>query len=83
MTAKSETDGRAVKKSKTKLSKCLYLNSKNVQDVRDLSLVEVVDVESLVQLGKTHEACPYYVSRSALSDAQVRRLVTECEHTTN
>lgn len=68
-TVKSD-DGQPVKKSK-KSSTCPYLDSKRVQFVRDLSLVEVTDVESLVLTGKKHKACPYYAARNSLSDAQV------------
>ena len=69
-TAKSE-EGKTLKKSKSTAGGCPYLNPQRVQDIRDMSLVEVVDVENLVQSGRKHKACPYYASRKALSDAQV------------
>lgn len=72
-TAKSE-EGRSLKKSKVTSSSCCYLNIQRVQDIRDLSLVEVADVENLIESGKEHKACPYYASRNALSDAQVLQI---------
>lgn len=72
-TAKS-AEGQTLKKSKKTTCSCPYLNPQRVQDIRDISLTEVVDVENLVQSGKKHKACPYYASRKALTDAQVRIL---------
>lgn len=68
-TLKSD-DGQPIKKSK-KSSTCPYLDQRRIQFVRDVSLVEVADVESLVLSGQKHKACPYYAARNSLSDAQV------------
>ena len=63
-------DGKPIKQSKTS-STCPFLDTKRIQSVRDASLVEIADIESLVQSGKKEKACPYYAARNALSDAQV------------
>ena len=63
-------DGQPIKKSR-KSSSCSFLDSKLVQLVRDLSLTEVTDVESLILSGKKKKACPYYAARNAIFDAQV------------
>ncbi len=68
-TSKSD-DGQPIKKSR-KSSSCPFLDSKVVQLVRDLSLTEVTDVESLILSGKKKKACPYYAARNAICDAQV------------
>lgn len=68
-TSKSE-DGQPIKKTR-KSSSCPFLDSKLVQNVRDLSLTEVTDVESLILSGKKKKACPYYAARNAICDAQV------------
>ena len=70
-TCKSD-DGRTVKKSKKGApSTCPFLSTQRVQDLRDLSLSQVVDVENLIPMGREQQACPYYSSRSALADAQL------------
>lgn len=63
-------NGKPVKKSK-KSSSCPFLDTKRIQFVRDLSLIEIADIESLVNIGRKEKACPYYAARNALSDAQV------------
>ncbi|XP_046462730.1 ATP-dependent DNA helicase DDX11-like [Daphnia pulex] len=68
-TSKSE-DGQPIKKTR-KSSSCPFLDSKLVQNVRDLSLTEVTDVESLILSGKKKKACPYYAARNAICDAQL------------
>lgn len=71
-TAKSE-EGRSLKKSKKAApSSCPFLaDSQLVQNVRDISLLEIHDIESLGQMGKEWKACPYYAARNAIADAQV------------
>jgi len=69
-------EGQTLKKSKNTACSCPYLNPQRVQDIRDISLTEVVDIESLVQTGKKYKACPYYATRKALSDAQVSIIST-------
>lgn len=64
-------DGQAVKKSKL-LASCSFLDANRIQLVRDASLFEVSDVENLILSGNKHHACPYYVARNSLSDAQVK-----------
>lgn len=62
-------DGRPIKRAKG--SSCPFRDTKRIQLLRDLSVTEIADIETLVLSGKKQKACPYYAARNALSDAQV------------
>lgn len=63
-------EGKVLKKSKGS-NACPFLDTRRVQLIRDASLVEIMDVENFLNLGKIHKACPYYASRHAIKDSQV------------
>ncbi|KAJ3659284.1 hypothetical protein Zmor_010980 [Zophobas morio] len=69
--SKTDVDGRVVKKQKGENSKCPYYKQGPIEDLKDLTLTEVLDVEDLVKNGKQLNACPYYSSRLAAEDAEV------------
>ncbi|XP_032780597.2 ATP-dependent DNA helicase DDX11 isoform X1 [Daphnia magna] len=62
-------DGRPLKKAKK--SSCPFRDHKRIQLLRDISVTEVADIESLILSGKKQNACPYYAARTAISDAQL------------
>ncbi|KAL3265964.1 hypothetical protein HHI36_010151 [Cryptolaemus montrouzieri] len=68
---KKEEDGKISKKLRTKNCKCPYFKSQQIEHLRDLALVDVLDVEDLVAAGKELKACPYYASRKASDDAEI------------
>ncbi|XP_055853974.1 ATP-dependent DNA helicase DDX11 [Episyrphus balteatus] len=70
----SDSDGQCLKKSRVKLSshsKCPYKSQSHIENLRDSSLVDVLDIEDLVTAGKSLKSCPYYASRSSARDAQI------------
>lgn len=69
-TTVQDSEGRAVKKKKES-TKCPYMQTKLIEDLKDSALTEIHDVEDLVKDGKKLNACPYYAARSAIEDAQV------------
>ncbi|KAK9875672.1 hypothetical protein WA026_009468 [Henosepilachna vigintioctopunctata] len=69
-TAETE-EGKVLKKQKTKNCKCEYYKPQQIENLRDLALVEIFDVEDLIGVGKQLKACPYYASRKAVKDAEI------------
>lgn len=70
-------EGKVLKKSKAKAcSGCPYYNQSNITKLKERMLIDIMDMEDLVKCGKELKACPYYASRMALDDAEVRNLVT-------
>ena len=66
-------DELAAKKRKTRSSAgCPYYKQDPIEDFRDQSLIEVKDIEQLVGLGRQLKACPYFGTRLAIPDAEVR-----------
>ncbi|KAK2595724.1 hypothetical protein N8I77_013749 [Diaporthe amygdali] len=55
--------------------KCAYLpNSENLTQThrfRDAALATLPDIEDLSEMGKSHQVCPYYASRSAIPAAEI------------
>ena len=68
--SKTDNDGRAVKKQKC-ASGCQFFKKEAIKTLQDQALLEVQDIEQLVTKGRKLNACPYYASRAAISDAQV------------
>ena len=68
--SKVDDNGRAVKKQKCS-GGCQFFNKESIRTLQDQALLEVQDIEQLVAKGKKLNACPYYASRAAISDAQV------------
>lgn len=64
-------DGQAVKKKKTEAVKCCYYSKATIENLREESLVDILDIEELVKVSKSENACPYYSSRLAAKDAHV------------
>jgi chromosome transmission fidelity protein 1 len=56
--------------------RCPYLPTKETlpltNDFRDYSLAQIRDIEDLGKLGKKLEVCPYYASRKAVKQTEVR-----------
>lgn len=52
---------------------CPYYNSDGLDNLRDKLAVELMDIEQLVDSGKTLKACPYYGTRRSVPFAQVRK----------
>ena len=50
---------------------CPFYKQEALGRLRDRMLVEVLDIEQLVQLGRSFKACPYYASRHAIPAAEV------------
>ncbi|XP_055902604.1 ATP-dependent DNA helicase DDX11 [Eupeodes corollae] len=70
----ADADGHCTKKSRLKLSshsKCPFKSQTNIEQLRDSSLVDILDIEDLVEAGKSLKSCPYYASRSSARDAQI------------
>ncbi|KAF5281968.1 hypothetical protein FQA39_LY00492 [Lamprigera yunnana] len=67
---KTGTDGKVLKKQKGSCQ-CPYKKEQNIDDLMNLSLLEIQDVEDLVTKAKNLNACPYYASRKAVGDAQI------------
>lgn len=70
-TTKTDTDGKRVKKKKNENCKCPYMQTQQVEELRDSALLNIQDVEELVKVGKKLNACPYYAARSAVEDSRV------------
>lgn len=69
---KTETEGKVTKRKKGEsVGRCPYNKQQNIDELREMSLLEILDVEDLVKAGKLVEACPYYASRKAVDDAQI------------
>lgn len=64
-------DGRAVKKKKTEAVKCCFYSKATIENLREESLVDILDIEELVKVSKSENGCPYYSSRLAAKDAHV------------
>lgn len=65
-------DGATVKKTKGSCG-CLYMKSlQTVTELSEEALATVQDVEALVERGKQLTACPYYATRAAVPNSQVR-----------
>uniref|UniRef100_A0A336KTI8 DNA 5'-3' helicase n=1 Tax=Culicoides sonorensis TaxID=179676 RepID=A0A336KTI8_CULSO len=65
-----DSQRRATKKSKTS-KKCPFYNQLGMEKVKNEAISEIYDIEDLIQVAKSHKACPYYASRLAASDSQV------------
>lgn len=63
-----------LQKPKSK-SKCPFVpNADNVEEThhfRDAALATMPDIEDLHKLGKNHNVCPYYASRTAIPTAEI------------
>lgn len=46
-------------------------NLARTHQFRDAALATLPDIEDLYELGKTHQVCPYYASRTAIPTAEV------------
>lgn len=70
---KTETDthGKTVKKRKTSSNKCSFYNSTAIENLKNESVSQIMDIEDLVHISKEHKACPYYSSRLAAHDSQI------------
>ena len=68
--SKTDDNGRTVKKQKCS-GGCQYFKKEAITTLQDQALLEVQDIEQLVSKGRKLNACPYYASRSAITDAQV------------
>lgn len=73
-----DTDGCVQKKARISqktglnaLTKCEFKTQSLVQDLSELSLVDILDIEDLVAEGEQLQACPYYATRSATQMAQI------------
>lgn len=64
-------DGRATKKKKTEAVRCGFYSRQTIENLREESLVEILDIEDLVKVSKSEKGCPYYSSRLAAKDAHV------------
>ncbi|XP_065358341.1 ATP-dependent DNA helicase DDX11 [Calliphora vicina] len=53
------------------ITKCGFKNQSLVQDLSELSLVDILDIEDLVTEGEQLQACPYYAARNATHLAQI------------
>ena len=58
------------KRAKTS-SGCPFSRQTGIATLHDQTLLEVQDIEQLVTAGRKLNACPYYASRKAVSDAEV------------
>lgn len=59
------------KKARISSCKCEFYKQENIEELRDVILLQVQDVEDLVSTSKVIKACPYYASRKAAEDAEV------------
>ena len=66
---------------------CPYYKQDPIEDFKDMTLVEVKDIEQLIGLGRQLKACPYYGTRLAIPDAEVRETrkiyIFPCTHSNN
>ncbi|XP_044749872.1 ATP-dependent DNA helicase DDX11 isoform X2 [Coccinella septempunctata] len=69
--SKKDEDGKTLKKQRTETKQCPYYKPQNIEDLRSVSLAEVLDVEDLIVAGKELKACPYYASRKAVDDSEI------------
>ena len=67
---KTDDDGKPLKKQKCS-GGCQFFKRDAIKTLQDQALLEVQDIEQLVSKGRKLNACPYYASRAAISDAQV------------
>lgn len=66
-------DNSESKRRKSGSSKgCPFYKQDPIQVYKDSVLMEVCDIEQLVVLGKQMKACPYYGTRLAIPDAEVK-----------
>ncbi|XP_037026283.1 ATP-dependent DNA helicase DDX11 [Bradysia coprophila] len=65
------SDGRATKKKKTEPARCGFYSRQTIENLRDESLADIMDIEDLVKESKLEKGCPYYSSRLAAKDAHV------------
>lgn len=70
-TTKTDSEGKAVKRKRNENCNCPYMQSQQVEELRDSALLDIKDVEELVRSGKKLNACPYYAARAAVEDARV------------
>lgn len=66
-----DAENRTIKKQKQSSHKCPYYNQNLIENLKNESLVNIMDIEDLVKTAKTQKACPYYSSRLAITDAQI------------
>ena len=59
------------KSNGNELTKCTFKSSTLMQELTELSLVDILDIEDLVIQGEQMQACPYYAARSATQMAQI------------
>lgn len=64
-------DGRSTKKKKSDPVKCCYYSKNGIDNLREESLGDILDIEELVKISKSENGCPYYASRMAAKDAHV------------
>lgn len=59
-----------IKKLKTE-TKCEYYQTTQINNLKELCLTDVMDIEELIDAGKSEKSCPYYATRLAAKDAQI------------
>ena len=69
---KSKDEAAPKKRKTTSSAGCPYYKQDPIEDFKDQALVEVRDIEQLIGLGRQLKACPYYGTRLAIPDAEVR-----------
>ena len=73
-TCTAKSDKPPPKKRKQSASPgCPYYKPDLIETFKDLALSEVQDIEQLISLGKEVKACPYYGTRRAVPQADVRK----------
>lgn len=68
---KTDSEGKILKRQKGSSCQCPFNKQQNIEELRDVSLLDIQDVEDLVTQAKQLNACPYYASRKAAEDAQI------------
>ncbi|KAI3661018.1 hypothetical protein MP638_004053 [Amoeboaphelidium occidentale] len=73
-----ESSVKAIQSSAVQTVKCRQLVStfrcssyNNMGKIKHITKYKTMDIEDLVQFGKAHHACPYYLSRESQNDADI------------
>lgn len=72
ISASSEQLSRRQKTKANEIKPCAFHSKQREQYFADHALGNIRDIESLTSLGEQLNACPYYATRRAVSNAQVR-----------
>lgn len=67
----TDENGCTQKKTRHSVTSCPHKNRVFIEELRDLSLVDILDLEDLVSAGEKVHGCPYYAARQAAKDAQL------------